>query len=1246
MRRSKWIVLPTAWLLLSTGLHAETTITSAPNIRLEAGDPSNFEVTPSVEQEGMIAEGNPIRLIFSNASEGIRIKGVDLLPSSWVGPYQLDVSAEDSTGRTDKTVSFSYAPIRAKVDLQKNGIIWIPSTKTALGNNQTQYALYTQKLMSELPAQYTGSYALKAAIKEGSDVGLRVNNTSVLPGRRPVAIGAYNFDVEDGRINLPIAAFGEDDAGKGTLLVAIDRPGAPVVEVEYKVWKPSYSLQAATSSVIQGADKLEVTATPSPTNFCGLAANYSDAASFDVFTQPKCLVEWDIAGTPMTTTGSALQISKRVYQAGSLNVGLNAYVVNKDGTKVLVKREQLPVIVQNAADVVGFGFRNPPKDAIERIVEETTFEVIQEKGPSCTFYGSEGEAQDAASSRMACILKWDHIPEGLTEQTNTFYPSLNGFFTTQSDQENIGFSVYMVSEAGIKTLISQKTFNIDLINPRMPNIEFSPTVEKYGEVLAVQAGQNSIGYLTAKDIKSKLVISAKNGDGSSLLNSQIDLAYGRTISLQRISVPAPMNIVGKVDVIMLGAQYDKLPAARYEDFKTIVATPDYRVRPELTASESQALNTESMQVTVAISDGQNTKYDAQTMGQWEVRVLERTGIGDFKEISNWTAIDNEGKASFDLDLSTYEAGALRLTAEARLKLSTSIGQDIVRESLRFLAIEILDGKGVEGALSTRKIAGPAPLSTVIDFRPDDYKDRRALGKTAFEVSNDGGINWTDYASAKGSTRLIQTFPEGTYLVRATVANANSGVLTTTEPIEIVAFKIPEIDVQGADIAFEGETVTADINVTFKGEKLSPAEYILEKSEDRRKTWSTVSSASENLSSEESTTITTYYRVRHVDAPADNRYSWADTVHRVSFRRPKPPRVQISGESRIEIGEPYEFRAAISAPYHGLERHYAGEWTMPDGSKQYGDTVTYIPTEQDLDIRQLELSYRAWMPEYPDQVGQDTQRLFLWQYQWPTWRLGIDRKSYYPPAIVEIRAKTLGTKPSLEGPRYQWTLPTGVSVERDSIEDLRILKVNTTGTFTTGLTIADARGNESTIEGTFEILPVPPIELDLRMRAGNEYYREPLDVGLDTIMRGGHPDDRPLSYKYFVDGILVSENDRPRQTTTIMAGNHNVSVEVNTEFGQIVRQTQQIEVFANQAPVCELKGDMFSTSYSYKAYCQDQDGMIAYYRWIIDGQVIDNVRGYRLTTPRADYQSVPTVTVIAIDDVGAESEAITLSAPQN
>ena len=1194
----------------------------------------------------MIAEGNPVRLIFGNASEGLRIKGVDLLPSSWVGPYQLDVSAQDSTGETTKSVSFSYTPVRTTVELEKNGIIWIPSSKTALGNSQAQYALYTKQLMNELPSPYSGSYALKAAIKEGSDVGLRVNNVSVLPGRRPVAVGGYNFDVENGRINLPLAAFNEEDAGKGTLLITIDRPGAPVVEVDYKVWKPSYSLEATSSTIIQGADKLDVKATASPSNLCGVAASFADATSFDVFTEPKCLVEWDIAGLTATATGTALQMSKRVYQAGSVNVGLNAYVINNDGSKILVNREEIPVTVQNAADVVAFALRNPPENAIERVVEETTFEVIQEEGPSCSFYGSESEARDAASTRMSCILEWDQIPEGLTEQTNTFYPTLNGFFTGDAGQEQVAFSVYMVDESGSKSLIDQRSYNIDLIDPGMPDIEFAPIVDKYGEVLAVPAGQDAIGYLTASDIKSKLLVSAKNGDGSTLLETEVELAFGRTISQQRISVPAPSNAVGNVDVITLGAHYDKLPGVKYEDFRTIVSTPDYRVRPELSASGEQALNTDSVRVTVSISDGQNTNYNAITMGDWEVRVLERAGIGDYEEISEWTAIDDLGTASFDIDLSEYEAGALRLTAEARLVLSSPIGEDIIRESSRFLAIEILDGTGIEGSLSSRKIAGPAPLTTVIDFRPEDYKDRRAMGETRFEVSEDGGASWMEYTSNNGSTRLYQTFEEGTYLVRAIVTNINSGELTETDPLEIVAFKIPEIEVEGPEIAFEGETVSADISITFEGSALPAAEYVLEKSQDRRKTWDTVTSLTEELSSEESATVTTYYRVRHVDAPGDNRYSWADTIHRVSFRRLKPPRVHISGERRVEIGEPYEFRAAITAPYRGLERDYDGEWTMPDGTKQYGDTVTYIPTEDDLDIRQLELSYQAWMPEYPDEIGRDNQRLFLWQYQWPNWRLGIDRKSYYPPAIVEVRAKTLGSKPSLEEPRYTWELPSGVSVERDSIDDMRVLKVTSTGEFSVGLTIADARGNESTIEGSFEILPVPPIELDLRLREGNEYFREPLEVGLDTIMRGGHPDDRAEKYSYFVDGELVAQDDRPRQSTIIMAGNHTVRVEVETEFGQTVQQTQNIEVFVNQVPVCELKGDMYSTSYSYKAYCDDVDGTVRDYRWTINGEVIDTVRGYRLTTPRADYQHVPTVSVVAIDDVGAESVEVSLSAPEN
>ncbi|MFX4226359.1 MAG: hypothetical protein ACFHHU_00285 [Porticoccaceae bacterium] len=571
-----------------------------------------------------------------------------------------------------------------------------------------------------------------------------------------------------------------------------------------------------------------------------------------------------------------------------------------------------------------------------------------------------------------------------------------------------------------------------------------------------------------------------------------------------------------------------------------------------------------------IGDGQSA-YDASRMGTWEVRVLERAGIGDYKELSEWLPTNAAGQADVDVDLSTYEAGALRLTAEARLVLTSPIGEDIIRESSRYLAIEILDGTAIDGNISSRKIAGPAPLSTVIDFRPEDYADRRAMGDVTFEVSEDGGSNWSEYTSNNGSTRLIQTFAEGTYLVRANVENANSGEVSTTDPIEIVAFKIPVITIDGTEIAFEGETVTADLMVTYDDAVLPASEFVLERSQDRRKTWEPVNSLSETITSAESATVSTYYRARHVDAPDDNRYSWADALHRVSFRRIKAPRVSVSGERRVEIGEAYEFRAAIIEPYRGLDREYDGEWIMPDGSTQYGDTVTYIPTEDDLENRQLEIAYRAWMTDYPDEIGQDDQRLYLWQYEWPTWRLAIDRKSYYPPAIVEIRAKTLGSTPSLEDPRFTWELPDGPSIESDTLDDMRILKVEGTGEFAVALTIADARGNESSVEGTFEILPAPPIELDLRVREGNEYFREPLDVSLDTIMRGGHPDDRPVKYSYFVDGLLATEDDRARQSTVLMAGSHTVRVEVETKFGQTVQQEQEHRCLCKQGPSLSTDG---------------------------------------------------------------------------
>jgi hypothetical protein len=74
------------------------------------------------------------------------------------------------------------------------------------------------------------------------------------------------------------------------------------------------------------------------------------------------------------------------------------------------------------------------------------------------------------------------------------------------------------------------------------------------------------------------------------------------------------------------------------------------------------------------------------------------------------------------------------------------------------------------------------------------------------------------------------------------------------------------------------------------------------------------------------------------------------------------------------------------------------------------------------------------------------------------------------------------------------------------------------------------------------------------------------------------------------------------------------------------------------PVCELEVSETTRDWRVSADCQDPDGRVREYRWTVDGEPSGR-SGYRLSVNKRDYEALPLVEVIAVDDAGAESAPV-------
>ena len=818
-------------------------------------------------------------------------------------------------------------------------------------------------------------------------------------------------------------------------------------------------------------------------------------------------------------------------------------------------------------------------------------------------------------------------------------PTFGGVFEQREGDAKFSWKVALYSTKGERIEIMDGEQIVPLLDPPVPTIEMEEKRKLSDGLYWAARNGGLVGDYTVKALNAHLQVDLLES-GSVIESDETYGGYSDTLTYRGRVLATPKSLWSQTPY-EVQARYSDMPDINAKLGFSVLAVPDENLRPEISVEQTTVLNTEALSVRSWIGNAFNNDeaYSAGEMGEWEIRLLNYLSFSKQEPLSDFQKVDEQGASLFDVDLKALGAEFIRVMPEARLISPVPEYQRTVMGA-RPLYITVLRGEAIDSKVDARRIRGEAPLSLMAKLDMTNRLDYKALGKVEWEVRKIGGSDWEQVENKTTmADRFQHTFDVGRYELRAQVFNKNSGAQFTTETIEVHAYEVPRITIQGPANAFIGDVAKLKVQALLNNLPVDGDRMVVQWSEDNGETWFE-GGIEHQLSRDTEERVMLMTRVRMNDAPEDWEDSYVQRRHRVAFRPVSPPRGSILGSRVVEEGVAVNWRGRARAPYPRMDVSIKGRFILPDGTVVDQDEVSYLPTEEDALSERIDVSYESWIEGFEDQGARSTVKrtINVWKYVWPEWAMNVRTSATQAPAEVDLRvSKPVGMGRYLENVQYEWIIPEGAEVVTARTVDSRSLKISTPGVYPITVKISDGRGHYTELVEEVIIDEPDPWEVDFRMSMSNADNRAPLDVRLSPNVKGGHPEDRIETYRYLVDGQLISDGIR-YSGVTLEEGTHELALEITSLMGSVVRQVKPIEVQPNTPPECELQASESSGRWRFVANCTDKTGRVAKHVWMINDEPIQ-LSGSRITvTARDDGPLV--LTLKAIDDGGAESELIT------
>lgn len=873
------------------------------------------------------------------------------------------------------------------------------------------------------------------------------------------------------------------------------------------------------------------------------------------------------------------------------------------------------------------------------LVQNQSISFKQTSGNKCSMYKTEQEAIQAAKKRNqeTCSVEWTTLPAGLEQAWDTSSPELIGAF--QNPGLNvIGANVWIHDKDGLKNLI--KTAQVELLVSEPSDIEITfDTDGMYDDgKYAVEVGQSRIGRYRVKSSSSPIFITLKK-DGKVIEESYIKQSdkytehnLSRTITDTN---SANNRALWSENEYSVEVKYERLPTVVDSASAIAYAVPSSRVRLQMERSQKELSTKDAMTVTTTFglydSYYRRLSYVASEMGQWRIRIVSQDASKNVLPLTEWQAIEADGSNEFSVNFNADDIGDLRYYAEAEVVAPDPVyTQSVVSQRG---TLKILKGTAINGAVKTQRVTGAVPLNVSMQYVYDTRDDKQAADDVKWFVSSDEGSTWEEstYVGPRFSFKASET---GTWLVKGQVANRFTGEVSETDHIQVMAYQIPSLEVNGAKNTIQGMTRT--YTLYDQGELADTGNLLIMWSKDDGQTFEEGGPTIEITSgSESSTKLVVKAAYLGFESDAD---SWALKKLTIRNQQERPVNIRIKGDADVETGNTLTLVADVREPYSNMDSTIVTEWVKPDGSVVSGDTINFSPTQADLDIADVhQFIARSWISDAKDQTyNEETFRVTVWKYQFPQFDIAHKQRVKVAPSTIEVWLRRPVGSNLYEDYKYDWNTFGKLELTRDYGQKARFT-AKSAGLYPIEVTVTDDRGNSDTFMDYVEVLEPEPISIDLNLRYSNRWQRSPVNLNIRPTLYGGHPNDRVADYKWYLDGQLVPELEKSTANLeNILTGEHEVTLKILTNYGQEAEVSYPVEVVPNTPPTCSLSYSLYSKTARIDAKCTDVDGKIAQYDWKIDDKERNNI-GRRVSELRQPGDSA-FVTVTATDDSGDTATA--------
>lgn len=1193
--------------------------------QLHASDPNNwgshtFTVVGQPEAGTASIEGNTLTLRTDDDK-----------------PTVIRVKATDQDGMIfEKDIKIRFQSAWAMFegrDVEQSGSApTVPAVTTFMTYRNGSYGL--QMSSPELLAALGTD--IVAAVAPDSAVGVRLEHRDLEPN---LGMRLTPSKLQSGYLEAKLAGLKAGVDGTANLYLSRADMSGPIYAVPVNVWAPKGSLQADRWEVKQGLETAQISFA-SEGSACAVQTSEQLVKPKNVLQEPTCLIEWEITPPEWRDTGHANLLSMVAIggEVGQFPVRAKAYVFDPKGGKHWIADFSHDLNVISAKGLLQLGLKPAPEQTYQS-VQDLSLLLRAQNNDVCELTTNETIARNAAKNwnRSMCFIRWTALPEGLSQSATWHAPQLVGSASVLG-QHSIAWKASVFTPSGQEVDLTHGAHDVEVIEP--PAIEIELPQEKKVDENTYWVSQRG-GYVGSLSILAlPASIDLKLSRDSTVIEKGTFPSYGRNQRLMR-SLEGTEKPLWSLTPFNVDARFTKLPAVETVKEVQLYAVPHEQILPVILNDERSVLDSVALPVNVQMLDTQYPQdgYSLATMGDWDIRLLMTTAGINYEPVTDWEPINEEGIASFELDLAMLTNKGVRVIAEARVR-SPLPGYESIRHSNYPMFLTVLNGEPLDGVIQALRVIGVAPLRNTFYAMTVDRFEAKDVGDVRWEMSKDNGATWeTVENTGKIPQRLSMTFEKGTYLLRAEMTNRNSGAKSMTPQIEVIAYEVPSARVKGPSNVFIGDVgkfVLTDLN----GETLDTTGMVVEWSEDRGQTW--VQGTGEySLTRDQAERVYLMSRVKFADSPDDSRVYKSLRVG-VAFRAVRPPRVQIIGPGRPEVGKEATWRANMMMPYPKMDLTMDGYFILPTGEEVHEREVSYTPTMEDFNKEQSFLGFMGWINGYEEMGGKGLtqQRLIFWSYDWPTWVIKARMSAVYSPADLDLQVRSLGLFREFEELEMDWDIPPypGLQIIKDTSQTSRSLRITEAGTYTFGVHVSDARGNYTYAEAELEFSEPQPYEVTLSWSGDNPANRAPLGVLIRPSISGGHPKDRIETRMYTLNGeALEGSGDYGR--AVLDKGEHTVRLDIGSMMGHTASGETLIKVESNIPPSCSIGVVEGRSSWIARASCTDEDGRIVRHLWYIDG-VQQSLSSSSISIPMWRYPNgEPIVTLIGIDDSGAESSTV-------